>query len=46
MSRDRPGTSIAIRADADVPYAAVFRVFRAVEEAGLRPPMLINEDIH
>jgi biopolymer transport protein ExbD len=45
MSRERPGTSIAIRADADVPYAAVFSVFRAVEEAGLRPPTLINEDI-
>jgi biopolymer transport protein ExbD len=46
LSRTRPEASIAIRADADVPYAQVFRVFKAVDEAGLRAPALVNEDLH
>ncbi|PXA78110.1 hypothetical protein DMC25_22755 [Caulobacter sp. D4A] len=35
---------VEVRADPDTPYAEVFEVIRAVEEAGLRP-RLLNEDI-
>lgn len=41
----RPGDPVMIRADAEVPYAAVFGIFRSMDRAGLRPPSLISEEL-
>ena len=46
QTRELDAYSLAVRADADVPYGRVFAMMAQLRAAGLNRPELINEDLH